>query len=99
MHRRWMRCKYAGGHASHVRVRVLQVLERIKDPLKTLISRDDPAIAYAVLSHVLLIVLRAPIIFESVRTRIPCHWFWAECVQSRVLQMHHRVELMGCCES
>jgi hypothetical protein len=43
-----------------------QVLERIKDPLKTLISRDDPAVVYAVLSHLLLIVRRAPIIFENV---------------------------------
>ncbi|KAJ9512205.1 hypothetical protein QJQ45_012748 [Haematococcus lacustris] len=42
-----------------------QVLERIKDPLKSLIGRDDPAITYAVLAHVLLLVQRAPIIFES----------------------------------
>eukprot|EP00195_Chlamydomonas_chlamydogama_P008244 CAMPEP_0202904088 /NCGR_PEP_ID=MMETSP1392-20130828/27835_1 /ASSEMBLY_ACC=CAM_ASM_000868 /TAXON_ID=225041 /ORGANISM="Chlamydomonas chlamydogama, Strain SAG 11-48b" /LENGTH=846 /DNA_ID=CAMNT_0049591569 /DNA_START=246 /DNA_END=2786 /DNA_ORIENTATION=+ len=42
-----------------------QVLERIKDPLKTLISREDPATTYAVLSHVLLLVQRAPIIFEQ----------------------------------
>lgn len=32
-----------------------QVLERVKEPLKSLIGRDDPAIAYPVLSHVLLL--------------------------------------------
>ena len=45
---------------------MLQVLERIKEPLKTLISREDPATTYAVLSHVLIIVQRAPTIFEQV---------------------------------
>lgn len=42
-----------------------QVLERIKDPLKSLISRDDPATVYVVLCHVLLLVQRAPFVFES----------------------------------
>ncbi|GBF87867.1 beta-adaptin A [Raphidocelis subcapitata] len=42
-----------------------QVLERIKDPLKTLIARDEPATAYAVLCHARLLVARAPILFEG----------------------------------
>jgi hypothetical protein len=42
-----------------------QVLERIKDPLVTLISRDQYETAYAVLAHFLVIVQRAPVIFAS----------------------------------
>ena len=45
----------------------MQVLERIKDPLVTLISRDQYETAYAVLAHFLVIVQRAPVIFASVR--------------------------------
>lgn len=45
----------------------MQVLERIKDPLVTLISRDQYETAYAVLAHFLVIAQRAPIIFASVR--------------------------------
>lgn len=42
-----------------------QVLERIKEPLKTLISREDPSSVYAVLCHLNLIVQRASFIFEQ----------------------------------
>ncbi|KAG2490400.1 hypothetical protein HYH03_011200 [Edaphochlamys debaryana] len=42
-----------------------QVLERIREPLKTLISREDAPTAYAALSHVLLLAQRAPVIFEA----------------------------------
>lgn len=44
-----------------------QVLERIKDPLMTLVSRDHHETAYAVLAHFLIIAQRAPLIFASVR--------------------------------
>lgn len=44
---------------------MVQVLERIKEPLKSVIGRDEPAITYAVLAHVLLLAQRAPIIFEN----------------------------------
>jgi hypothetical protein len=47
----------------------IQVLERIRDPLKTLISKEDSSITYTVLAHVLLLVQRAPFIFEQVRER------------------------------
>lgn len=42
-----------------------QVLERVKEPLKSLISREEPATAYAVLCHVLLLAQRAAMIFEN----------------------------------
>lgn len=44
----------------------LQVLERIKDPLQTLVSRDHFETAYAVLAHFLLIAQRAPCLFSQV---------------------------------
>lgn len=44
----------------------MQVLERIKDPLMTLLSRDHFETAYAVLCHFHLIAQRAPIIFSQV---------------------------------
>ena len=47
-------------------VHVLQVLERVKDPLQTLVSRDHFETAYAVLAHFLLIAQRAPILFSGV---------------------------------
>jgi len=49
-----------------------QVLERLKEPLKSLIARDDPGTAYAVLAHVLLLVKRAPIIFEDQHAAFYC---------------------------
>ena len=45
---------------------ILQVLERIKDPLMTLLSRDHFETAYAVLCHFHLIAQRAPVIFSQV---------------------------------
>ncbi|KAF6256499.1 adaptin N terminal region-domain-containing protein [Scenedesmus sp. NREL 46B-D3] len=42
-----------------------QVLERVKEQLKSLISREDPAAVYAVLCHARLLVGRAPMIFEG----------------------------------
>ena len=44
----------------------VQVLERIKDPLMTLLSRDHFETAYAVLCHFHLIAQRAPVIFSQV---------------------------------
>jgi hypothetical protein len=48
------------------------VLERLKGPLKSLISRDDPATTYAVLAHVLLLAKRAPIIFVDDHAAFYC---------------------------
>ena len=38
----------------------------MKDPLQTLVSRDQYETAYAVLAHFLLIAQRAPILFSQV---------------------------------
>ena len=51
-----------------------QVLERVKEPLKTLISRNEPSTAHAVLSHVLLLVRRAPFLFAAVREASSLMW-------------------------
>lgn len=50
----------------------MQVLERIKDPLQTMISRDHFETAYAVLANFLLIVQRAPVIFSQIYTSFYC---------------------------
>ena len=50
----------------------MQVLERVKDPLQTLVSRDHFETAYAVLAHFLLIAQRAPILFSGVRCLETC---------------------------
>lgn len=42
----------------------LQVYERIKAPLLTLVSSGSPEQSYAVLSHLHLLVMRAPYIFS-----------------------------------
>jgi len=49
-----------------------QVLERIKDPLMTLTSRDHYETAYVVLAHFLVIAQRAPVIFSSIYTSFYC---------------------------
>ena len=50
------------------------MLERIKDPLMTLVSRDHHETAYAVLAHFLIIAQRAPLIFASVRAAQARRW-------------------------
>ncbi|KAK9822016.1 hypothetical protein WJX74_000790 [Apatococcus lobatus] len=49
-----------------------QVLERVKDPLQTLVSRDHFETAYAVLAHFLLIAQRAPILFSGIYSSFFC---------------------------
>jgi len=41
-----------------------QVLERIKSPLLTLVGHDSPEVAYPVLSHLHLLISRAPVLFS-----------------------------------
>lgn len=50
----------------------VQVLERIKDPLKSLLAREDHAAVYAVLAHAALLVQRAPFVFESDHVAFYC---------------------------
>lgn len=49
-----------------------QVLERVKEQLKSLIAREEPASVYAVLCHARLLVSRAPMIFENDYTAFYC---------------------------
>ena len=49
-----------------------QVLERIKEPLQTLMSRDQYETAYAVLAHFLLLAQRAPSLFSQARCLRQC---------------------------
>ena len=49
-----------------------QVLERIKEPLQTLMSRDQYETAYAVLAHFLLLAQRAPSLFSQARCSRRC---------------------------
>jgi non-SMC mitotic condensation complex subunit 1 len=84
---------------------VVQVLERIKDPLVTLISRDQYETAYAVLAHFLVIAQRAPIIFASVSA--DQHWRWrcaVTCLPSLTMQIScslcsHLDLVPACCRS
>jgi hypothetical protein len=59
------------------------VLERVKDPVKNLLSREEPSTMYAVLSHVLLLLQRAPVIFEQVSV---CVCVLCVCVLLLLLQ-------------
>jgi len=60
-----------------------QVLERVKEQLKSLIAREDPSNVYAVLCHARLLVSRAPMIFENDYTAFYCRshdpWY-GQCV-------------------
>ncbi|KAL6530788.1 hypothetical protein OROGR_014648 [Orobanche gracilis] len=51
-----------------------QVYERIKAPLLTLVSSGSPEQSYAVLSHLHLLVMRAPFIFSSDYKHFYCQY-------------------------
>ncbi|KAH9607352.1 hypothetical protein KSS87_009477 [Heliosperma pusillum] len=51
-----------------------QVYERIKAPLITLMSTGSPELSYAVLSHLHLLVMRAPMLFTSDYKHFYCHY-------------------------
>ncbi|KAL3745311.1 hypothetical protein ACJRO7_014429 [Eucalyptus globulus] len=51
-----------------------QVYERIKAPLLTLVSSGSPEQSYAVLSHLHLLVMRAPILFSSDYKHFYCQY-------------------------
>ena len=59
-----------------------QVLERLREPLKSLISRDDAATAYAALCHARLLVARAPFVFENDFVAFYCRTHDPWCVLS-----------------
>eukprot|EP00210_Caulerpa_lentillifera_P003030 g2892.t1 len=49
-----------------------QVLERVREPLRMIISREQSGATFAVLSHVLLLAQRAPVMFAQEYTTFFC---------------------------
>lgn len=66
---------------------VFQVYERIKAPLLTLVSSGGPEQSYAVLSHLHLLVTRAPFIFASDYKHFYCQYNEPFYVKKLKLQM------------
>ncbi|XP_020599817.1 beta-adaptin-like protein A [Phalaenopsis equestris] len=64
-----------------------QVYERIKAPLLTLVSSGSPEQSYAVLSHLHLLVMRAPILFSSDYKHFYCQYSEPSYVQKLKLEM------------
>lgn len=64
-----------------------QVYERIKAPLLTLVSSGGPEQSYAVLSHLHLLVMRAPMLFSSDYKHFYCHYSEPSYVQKLKLEM------------
>lgn len=64
-----------------------QVYERIKAPLLTLVSSGSPEQSYAVLSHLHLLVLRAPYIFSSDYKHFYCQYNEPSYVKKLKLEM------------
>ncbi|PON76494.1 AP-1, 2,4 complex subunit beta [Parasponia andersonii] len=64
-----------------------QVYERIKAPLLTLVSSGSPEQSYAVLSHLHLLVIRAPYIFSSDYKHFYCQYNEPSYVKKLKLEM------------
>ncbi|KAI3870161.1 hypothetical protein MKW92_045779 [Papaver armeniacum] len=64
-----------------------QVYERIKAPLLTLVSSGSPEQSYAVLSHLHLLVMRAPILFSSDYKHFYCQYNEPSYVKKLKLDM------------
>ncbi|KAG0465378.1 hypothetical protein HPP92_019542 [Vanilla planifolia] len=64
-----------------------QVYERIKAPLLTLVSSGSPEQSYAVLSHLHLLVMRAPVLFSSDYKHFYCHYSEPSYVKKLKLEM------------
>ncbi|XP_024027067.1 beta-adaptin-like protein A [Morus notabilis] len=64
-----------------------QVYERIKAPLLTLVSSGSPEQSYAVLSHLHLLVMRAPYIFASDYKHFYCQYNEPSYVKKLKLEM------------
>ncbi|XVE97541.1 hypothetical protein REPUB_Repub03eG0028200 [Reevesia pubescens] len=64
-----------------------QVYERIKAPLLTLVSSGSPEQSYAVLSHLHLLVMRAPYIFASDYKHFYCQYNEPSYVKRLKLEM------------
>lgn len=64
-----------------------QVYERIKAPLLTLVSSGSPEQSYAVLSHLHLLVMRAPYIFSDDYKHFYCQYNEPSYVKKLKLEM------------
>ncbi|KAL4318792.1 hypothetical protein GQ457_18G013440 [Hibiscus cannabinus] len=64
-----------------------QVYERIKAPLLTLVSSGSPEQSYAVLSHLHLLVMRAPYVFSSDYKHFYCQYNEPSYVKRLKLEM------------
>lgn len=64
-----------------------QVYERIKAPLLTLVSSGSPEQSYAVLSHLHILVMRAPFIFASDYKHFYCQYNEPSYVKKLKLEM------------
>ncbi|XP_078431781.1 adaptin family protein [Wolffia australiana] len=64
-----------------------QVYERIKAPLLTLVSSGSPEQSYAVLSHLHLLVMRAPVLFSSDYKHFYCQYSDPSYVKKLKLEM------------
>ncbi|XP_038699067.1 beta-adaptin-like protein A isoform X1 [Tripterygium wilfordii] len=64
-----------------------QVYERIKSPLLTLVSSGSPEQSYAVLSHLHVLVMRAPYIFSSDYKHFYCQYNEPSYVKKLKLEM------------
>jgi len=64
-----------------------QVYERIKAPLLTLVSSGSPEQSYAVLSHLHLLVMRAPMLFSSDYKHFYCQYNESFFVKKLKLEM------------
>ncbi|KAJ6799291.1 beta-adaptin-like protein A [Iris pallida] len=64
-----------------------QVYERIKAPLLTLVSAGSPEQSYAVLSHLHLLVMRAPMLFSSDYKHFYCQYSQPSYVKKLKLEM------------
>lgn len=64
-----------------------QVYERIKAPLLTLVSSGSPEQSYAVLSHLHLLVMRAPMLFSSDYKHFYCQYSQPSYVKKLKLEM------------
>lgn len=61
--------------------------ERIKAPLITLVNTGSPEQSYAVLSHLHLLVMRAPMLFSSDYKHFYCHYNEPTYVKKLKLEM------------
>ncbi|KAB2041020.1 hypothetical protein ES319_D02G120700v1, partial [Gossypium barbadense] len=66
---------------------VVKVYERIKAPLLTLVSSGSPEQSYAVLSHLHLLVMRAPYVFSSDYKHFYCQYNEPSYVKRLKLEM------------